>query len=206
MSDERIIQSTESPLNKTFVDKFFFIFELPDALKNLKNNTTAIKDSLGINKKAIQWSLIKAEVPNVNIKAAAANYGGGNLYYSTHTKSPYEPFKITFKIDSNYLNYFTIYEWLNFIYGESEGHFDEENLTTSTSFSAYAVPVSIVGLDEYNNPVIQWIFTHAFPTEISSVSLDYTATNEIECTATFVFSQMKIKNIHYDKIKSLKAI
>lgn len=36
MSDERIIQSSQSPLNKTFADKYYFIFELPEALKNLK--------------------------------------------------------------------------------------------------------------------------------------------------------------------------
>ena len=201
MSDEKIIQSTESPLNKTFADKFYFIFELPEALKNIKTEKTLIKAGLGINKKTVQWSIIKAEVPNINIKANPINYAGGALPVSSHTKSPYDPFKITFKVDSNWLNYFTIYEWINFIYGEKEGHFDEENLTNSKSFTSYAVPVSIVGLDEYNNPVIQWIFTYAFPTDLSNISLDYTSTEEIEFTATFVFSQMRIRNILYDNIK-----
>lgn len=204
MKNEENIQTTQSPLNRTFVDKFLFIFEIPEALKELKSVDSQIKSDMGVNKKTIQWSIIKADVPNINIKASATPYAGGNLYVSSHTKSPYDPFKITFKIDSNYLNYFTIYEWLNFIYGESEGHFDTENLTNSTSFKAYSTPVSIVGLDEYNNPVIQWIFTYAFPTDLSSVSLDYTNADEIECTATFVFSQMKIRNIKYDNILANK--
>lgn len=201
MSDEKIIQSTESPLNKTFADKFYFIFELPEALKNIRAEKTLVKSGLGINKKTVQWSIIKAEVPNINIKANPINYAGGTLHVSSHTKSPYDPFKITFKVDSNWLNYFTIYEWINFIYGEKEGHFDEENLTESKSFNSYAVPVSIVGLDEYNNPAIQWIFTYAFPTDLSNISLDYTSTEEIEFTATFVFSQMRIRNILYDNIQ-----
>lgn len=201
MSDERIIQSIESPLNKTFVDKYFFIFELPEALKNIKYDDVLIKNEMGINKKILQWSIVKAEVPSINIKAGEANYAGGTLRYSTHTKSPYEPFKLTFKIDSNYLNYFTIYEWINFIYGEKEGHFDEDDITDKTTFSEYAVPVSIVGLDEYNNPVIQWIFTYAFPTDLSSISLDYTDTQEIEFTVTFVFSQMRIRNINFEELK-----
>lgn len=202
MEDERIIMSTESPLNKTFADKFYFIFELPEALKNLKKKDSISKTELGVNKKALQWSIVKAEVPNVNIKANAINYAGGTLHVSSHTKSPYDPFKITFKVDSNYLNYFTIYEWINFIYGEKEGHFDEEDLTKSKSFTSYAVPVSIVGLDEYNEPKIQWVFTYAFPTDLSALNLDYTSTDEIEFTATFVFSQMHIRNIHYDKLKN----
>ena len=201
MSDEKIIQSTESPLNKTFADKFYFIFELPEALKNIRTEKTLVKAGMGINKKTVQWSIIKAEVPNINIKANPINYAGGALHVSSHTKSPYDPFKITFKVDSKWLNYFTIYEWINFIYGEKEGHFDEENLTNSKSFTSYAVPVSIVGLDEYNNPIIQWIFTYAFPTDLSTISLDYTSTEEIEFTATFVFSQMRIRNILYDNIK-----
>ena len=201
MSDEHILQSLESPLNKTFVDKYFFIFELPDALKNKKYDDMFIKNEMGMTKKILQWSIVKAEVPSITIKAGEANYAGGTLRYSTHTKSPYEPFKLTFKVDSNYLNYFTIYEWINFIYGEKEGHFDEDNITNKTSFSEYAVPVSIVGLDEYNNPVIQWIFTYAFPTDLSSISLDYTDTQEIEFSATFVFSQMRIRNINFEKLK-----
>lgn len=205
MSDEKIIQSTESPLNKTFADKFYFIFELPEALKNIKTKKTLVKSGLGINKKTVQWSIIKAEVPNINIKANPINYAGGTLHVSSHTKSPYDPFKITFKVDSNWLNYFTIYEWINFIYGEKEGHFDEENLTDSKSFNSYAVPVSIVGLDEYNNPAIQWIFTYAFPTDLSAISLDYTSTEEIEFSATFVFSQMRIRNILYDDLQEKRS-
>lgn len=203
MEDDRIIHSIESPLNKTFADKYLFIFELPEALKNLKiNEKIANKHKMGINKKSIQWSIVKAEVPNINIKAASINYAGGNLHYSTHNKSPYEPFKLTFKIDSNYLNYFTIYEWINFIYGETEGRFNEDNLPVEGSLNDYTTPVSIVGLDAYNEPVIQWIFTHAFPTDLSSISLDYTSTDEIEFTATFVFSQMRIRNIAYEELKN----
>lgn len=202
MDDERIALSTESPLNKTFADKFYFIFELPEALKNITKGDTSIKTELGVNKKALQWSIIKAEVPNLNIKANAINYGGGTLHVSSHTKSPFDPFKITFRVDSNYLNYFTIYEWINFIYNEKEGHFDAEDLTESKSFASYAVPVSIVGLDEYNEPKIQWIFTYAFPTDLSSLNLDYTSTDEIEFTATFVFSQMYVRNILFENLKN----
>lgn len=105
-----------------------------------------------------------------------------------------------------YSNYSTIYEWINFIYGENEGHFDEDDISESNNFNSYAVPVSIVGLDEYNNPVIQWIFTYAFPTDLSNITLDYTTTNEIEFTATFVFSQMRIRNIALDNLKSKSSM
>lgn len=199
---DKILQSSESVLNKTFADKYYFIFKLPEALKDLRSTQTLLKSGLLIDKKALQWSLQKAEVPAVNIKSQNIKYGAGNLYVSSHTKDPYSPVKLTFRVDSNYLNYFTIYEWINFIYNEKEGHFDAEDLTKSKSFTSYSVPVSIVGLDEYNNPKIQWIFSYAFPTEISGLNLTYTDTNELEFTATFVFSQMYVRNILYDNIKN----
>ena len=61
-------------------------------------------------------------------------------------------------------------------------------------------------MDEYNNPKIQWIFTYAFPTDMSSISLDYTSTDELEFTVTFVFSQMRIRNILYDNIKNTQTL
>ena len=51
MEDERTSQSTESLLNKTFADKFFFIFELPEALKNLQPNQPGKNAKLGIEMK-----------------------------------------------------------------------------------------------------------------------------------------------------------
>lgn len=202
--DTKIAQSSESILNKTFADKYYFIFKLPEVLSKIEKAQMLSKNGISLNKKTLQWTLQKAEVPSINIKSQEIKYAGGNLYISSHTKSPYDPVKLTFRLDSNYLNYFTIYEWLNFIYDEKECHFNGEGVAKTKSFNEYTVPVSIVGLDEYNNPKIQWIFTNAFPTELSSIPLTYIDTNEIEFSATFVFSQMYIRNILFDNIKNIE--
>ena len=122
-------------------------------------------------------------------------YAGGHHYVSSHTKSPYDSLKIEFKIDNKYANYFTIYEWLNLIYHEKEGHFDADKLAGGQFGSqTYATSLAVIGTDEYDKPVIQWSFTHAFPTDLSSIKLDYQNTGEITCSCEFVFSQMYIKN------------
>lgn len=186
----------QSPLNKTFADKYYFIMNLPEALKNLKSKYNVDNKGVGIQKESIKWALISAAVPAINIKAESVQYQGGNVYISSHTKTPYDPLTIKFKVDNKYANYFTMYEWINFIYNESGGHYDAEKLANGNSgLGEYATNISIVGLDEYNNPVIQWIFTHAFPTQLTNFDLNYQNTEELECTATFVFSQLKIRNI-----------
>lgn len=102
--------------------------------------------------------------------------------------------KIEFKIDNKYANYSTIYEWMNLIYHERDGHFNADEITNKIGIDAYATNIAVVGTDEYNNPAIQWTFTRAFPVEIPSLKLDYQNTDEISCSCTFFFSQMYVKN------------
>lgn len=148
----------------------------------------------GIGKNAISWSLTNVTIPRISIKSESIPYGGGHLYISSHTKTPYDALQIEFKIDNKYANYFTIYEWMNLIYHEREGHFNADDITDKIGIDSYATNIAVVGTDEYNNPAIQWTFTKAFPVEMPSIKLDYQKTDEITCSCTFMFSQMYIKN------------
>lgn len=184
----------QSPLNKTVSDKFVFIMNLPDCLKNLQHKYIQAMTEAGIGRNAISWSLTNVEIPRNSIKAQSISYGGGHLYISSHTKTPYDSLKIEFKIDNKYANYSTIYEWMNLIYHERDGHYNADKITDKIGIDAYTTNIAVVGTDEYNNPAIQWTFTRAFPVEIPSLKLDYQNTDEISCSCTFMFSQMYVKN------------
>lgn len=193
MSD--IYDVFQSPLNKTLEDKFLFVMNLPDCLKNVQSKYIKKLSSAGIGKNAVAWSLTNVQIPRESIKAQSMPYAGGHHYVSSHVKTPYDPLKIEFKIDNKYANYFTIYEWMNLMYHEKEGYYDADNIAKGQIGSqAYATSLAVIGTDEYDKPVIQWSFTHAFPTEIPSIKLDYQNTGEITCSCEFVFSQMYIKN------------
>ena len=193
MSD--IYDVIQSPLNKTLQDKFLFVMNLPDCLKNLRSRHIKELSNIGFGKNAIAWSLTNVQIPRESIKAQSMAYGGGHHYVSSHTKTPYDPLKIEFKIDNKYANYFTIYEWMNLIYHEKQGHYDADKLAKGIYGSqAYATNLAVVGTDEYDKPIIQWSFTHAFPVDLPSIKLDYQNTGEITCSCDFVFSQMYIKN------------
>lgn len=196
---------TRSPLNKTYQDKFLFTFNLPDALKDLSNEYNQITNSLGIGKSSIDFSLISASIPGHTIKGLDVTYGGGHLGIATHVKEAYEPVSIKFKIDSNFANYYTLYSWMNLIWNEKEGHYNADKLAKGTSINDYQTKMSIAALDEYDNPVMHWIFTHAFPTSLSSVDWNYQQTEEIECTATFLFSQMITRNLAFERIRNTRT-
>jgi hypothetical protein len=167
---------------------------LPDCLKNVRHKYVQDINGAGFGKNAITWSLTNVTIPRNSIKAESIPYGGGHYYVSSHTKTPYDALKIDFKIDNKYTNYFTIYEWMNLIYHEKHGHFNADDLTTKVGTDAYATNIAVVATDEYNEPVIQWTFTKAFPVEVPSIELNYQKTDEINCSCTFYFSQMYVKN------------
>ena len=122
MSD--IYDVIQSPLNKTIEDKFIFVMNLPECLKNAQSKYIKALSDAGIGKNAISWTLTNVTIPRESIKAESIAYAGGHHYVSSHVKTPYDPLRIEFKIDNKYANYFTIYEWMNLIYHENEGRFD----------------------------------------------------------------------------------
>lgn len=186
----------QSPLNKAWNDRFYFIFNLPEALKDAGNRYNALNGKEGIRKEAVKWSLSGLTFPQEMVRSDRIPFAGGAMHFSTHTKDPYDQLTIKMKVDNRWANYLTIYEWLNFIYDEARGHYDANGLAKGMyGLRAYAANVSVVSLDEYDKPKVQWLFTHAFPVNMSSVTLDFQNPQEIEIQASFLFSQMKIRSV-----------
>lgn len=192
----------QSNLNRTYKDKFIFTFNLPEALKNVKTNYIRLSQMTGITKDAIDFSLIGVNIPSITTKSENVQYAGASVNVSSHTRSPYDPITIHFKIDNEYANYLTIYEWLNFIYDAKAGYFDPKNLSGKDhSINAYQANISVTALDNYKNPVIQWIFTHAYPSNLSAIEYNYQTSDELECTATFEFAQMFVRHIALERLQ-----
>lgn len=121
---------------------------------------------------------------------------------SSHTRSPVDNFRITYKIDNMYKNYLTMYEWYNLIQDQTEGIFDAHNLTERNTYDQYAADVNVIALDEYNEPVVKWVFRMAFPIEIGEIGLDYTKTDEIEMNVTFAYSWKEVFDLRRDDYKT----
>jgi hypothetical protein len=61
MSD--VYDVIQSPLNKTLEDKFLFVMNLPDCLKNLRSNHIKELSNMGFGKNSIAWSLTNVQIP-----------------------------------------------------------------------------------------------------------------------------------------------
>lgn len=194
-------QTLQSSLNRTYKDRFLFTFTLPDALRDIRTNYVKLNEKAGISKDAIEFTLYGVNVPEIITKSENAPYSGSNLYISSHTRQPYNPVVVRFHVDNRFANYYAIYEWLNFIYDSHKGYFDAQNLSNHHDITAYQTNLSVAALDNYNNPIVQWIFTHAFPSQLSAIDYNYTDSGEIDCSATFEFAQMFVRHIALQQIR-----
>jgi hypothetical protein len=185
----------QSPLNKARKDKFLMVFDLPPVLKQIQSKYN--RDNKTLLPDTVQFSIYGTVVPGVTVKGVPARYAGDTLYVSSHSKDPFPPVNIKFKVDSGYNNYFVIDRWLNLLHDEKTGQYNQGGIPIDGNFADYQIDMTVYGLDEYDNKVIKFIYTKAFPTSIDELSWDETATGdmEMECGFTFVFSQRRVELI-----------
>lgn len=193
MSDENS-EIINSVLNRTNKDKFLLIFSLPEALRNANKKYVKTLNDAGVNTKSIKLLIKSANIPEIKIRSLSIGYGGANVYVSSHTRDPYEPLNVKFTISNNYSNYTLIYEWINFIMSELEGHYDTYDLTRDEGLNAYSTNMSLVALDEFNNIKMQWIYTYAFPVSLSGIEYDYESHDNIEASVSFMYSSVIVEN------------
>jgi hypothetical protein len=185
----------QSPLNKAKKDKFLLVFDLPPVLKRIA--TKYNRDNKKLMPDTVQFSIFGTTVPGVTVKGVPARYAGDTLYVSAHSKEPFPPVNIKFKIDSGYNNYFVINRWLNLLHDEKTGQYNQAGIPIDGNFADYQTDMVVYGLDEYDNKVIKFTYTKSFPTSLDEISFDESVTGdmELECGFTFLFSQMRTELI-----------
>lgn len=179
---------SQSYLNKAKVDKFKLVFQVPAALRKiskhqLRSNNTIIEDS-------VQFSIYGSVVPEVIVPGVDIRYTGSTLYVSSHSRASYPPVTVNFTIDNLFNNYWVIYQWLNLLHNQKTGTFDAANLIGKDIFADYQTPISIYGLDEYENQRIKFTYTKAFPISLGAINYNYREAANIESSFTFVYSQL----------------
>jgi hypothetical protein len=180
----------QSVLNKARDDKFLLVFDVPPILKTISSPIQGRRDNKTIIPETVQFSIFGTMVPEVTVPAIENRYVGNTLYVSSHSKNSYPPVSVKFNVDNQYNNYWTIYQWLNFLHDEKQGRYNPRGIEVDENFSDYQTDLTIYGLDEYNNKRIKFTYTKAFPTTINGVEYNYQNGGEIVSGFTFVYSQL----------------
>jgi hypothetical protein len=186
-------QNTQSVLNKSRLDKFLLVFELPPSLKDINVRDQGDRNSKNVMRDTMHMSVYGAIVPELTVAAIEIPYGGSNLYQSAHAREPYPPVTVNFTIDNEFNNYWVIYKWLNLMHDQKTGIYDQDGQDNDDNFTNYQTSMTLYGLDEYENRRIEFTYTKAFPTILGNIEYNYRTTGEIEASFTFVYSQLHTK-------------
>ena len=198
-------KNNQSLLNKNRLDKFILSFQLPKALKKINKHFE--RNTKYLSEDAFQMSVYGSVVPEISVPAIEIPYAGSNLYNSAHARKPYPPLDIKFTVDNEFNNYWTIYKWLDLMHSDYTGLFnedglvernlpDEKNQPGPLKQEDYYTNMTLFGLDEYNNKRIEFTYTRAFPVILGSVNYNYRDKEQIESSASFVYSQLQTKLLY----------
>jgi hypothetical protein len=163
--------NNQSFLNKSRLDKFLMVFQIPQALKKIDSKTE--RRTFNLNEDAFQFSVYGSVVPEITVPSIQIGYAGSNLYNSSHAKEPYPPVTVNFTVDNEFNNYWTIYKWLDLMHDEKEGLYDVDGLSIDERFASYQTDMTLYGLDEYDNKRIEFTYTKAFPINVGAMNYNY---------------------------------
>jgi hypothetical protein len=188
----------QAALNRSRNDKFIMVLDLPLAMK--KKYDSVLGEGYKID--PIQFSIYGSPVPQISVPEINLPFGGQVAKVSSHFRPAYTPLQIKFLVDNGYKNYWILWNWLNL--------FNDVKKSTSTVTNAIDVPIntkdatiinpvinytsrfSIYSMDEFNNKIVSFTYTNAFPTTLGEINFSNQDASEINCTVTFAFNQLEV--------------
>jgi hypothetical protein len=187
--------SIQSPLNIASKDKFVLRLDLPFILR--KRAETDPKISIS----PILMSVHGTVVPDIQVPQVDLRYLGQNLHVSTYARPNYPPLTVNFTVDNQYNNYYVLWEWLDSMNLAIENYYGGLPLKPTDVISIgdqfeYQTTITITALNEYNEPILDFIYTKAFLSTLGGISYSYREGQTLmECSATFHYSQLDVKKI-----------
>jgi len=197
----------QSQFNKSRLDKFLLVLNLPPILKDISNQYIGSRKNTSIIENSLQFSVYGTVVPQIQVPEESLYYAGQSMKLSTHTRPVYENVTVNFTIDNEFNNYWVIYKWLDLMNDEkistfnSKDIFDKPNISpkekknskTLTPTDLYQADISLYAKDEFDKNKVKFVFTKAFPVNLGSIDFNYRASGEIETTLEFAFSQLLVE-------------
>ena len=149
---------TQSQLNKSRVDKFLLVLNLPPILRKL--DMTGLRNNDYLQRDALQFSVYGTLVPTVEVREQTAQYGGQSYKVSSHSRDPYPNISVNFTVDNRFNNYWVLYKWLSLLNDPEYSLYDSKETLSPKKLapSEYQTDFTVYAKDEFdqNTTTIRW--------------------------------------------------
>ena len=170
---ERVRQ--QAKLNKASDDKFIFVIDVPKCVRYSKYDSSRACDAANVDD--LLLSVFSVNVPAITLPAEQLPYGGLSISLPSHSRQV-EPLNVQYIINSQYTNYWILWQWAEFIASAKHGFTgqDSEKPVAGSNQPPYNVPPSdyltngsLFALGNYNDVVAEWEFEGCVLTEIQGI-------------------------------------
>lgn len=198
MTDNDLCETSQptqqSVLNRTSKDKFLLVLNLPQVLKKQSLENELIKID------PLQISIFGTIVPDIQIPPNEARFGGQSYNVSSYARPNYSPLTVSFIIDNKFANYWILWKWLTVLNDPKQSLYTGTDAKLETwkdrlqtgILTEYQTNFSVIGLNEYNEKTIEFIYYNGFITSLGGITYDYNDSEIIKSTAEFQFSQLDV--------------
>jgi hypothetical protein len=189
----------QSQFNKSRLDKFLMVIDLPPALKPINTTDFELRSNTTINSDSLQFSVYGTVVPPINVPASSQLYAGQSFKVSTHVRPPYEDVSVNFTVDSNFNNYWVIYKWLDLLNDDKASIYNYNNPAQSSvnrkniSPAAYQTDITLYAKNEFDVNIVKFVYKYAFPVKLGQINYNYRDEKEIETTFDFAYAQLLVE-------------
>lgn len=171
------------------------ILELPYILRK----RAALDPSLSIE--PVQISIHGTVVPDIAVPEVDVRFAGQNLHLSTYARPSYPPLSISYVVDNGYKNYIVLWKWLNamnlsiddYYGGTSSSMITPDHRVMVGDQFEYQTTVTVLALNEYNEPTIEFKYSKAFISRLGGINYSYRDGTFLEGSADFHYSQLDVR-------------
>lgn len=184
----------QSVLNRASKDRFILVLNLPQVLRK----QSILNDLISID--PLQISINGTIVPAIQVPPNEVRFGGQSYNVTSLTRPNYGPLTVNFIVDNKFRNYWVLWKWLTILNDPKTSLYTgtDPKLETwkdripSGILTEYQTNFSIIGLNEYNQKTIEFVYYNAFITGLGGITYDYNDPEMIKTTADFQFSQLDV--------------
>jgi len=127
-------------------------------------------------------------IPSVTLDTTEINWQGGTIHQDSGSIT-FEPWLVTFTVDSKFNNWSTLYKWITFINNNSDRYGRTRN--------EYKIDATLRILDNFQEEIMVVDLIGVWINMLGEISLTYReGSQNLESSANLVYDRYEIRNIN----------
>jgi len=163
----------DTQLNKASPFSFDLVFPLIPVQTELRGN------------EEFTLNIYETVLPGVTLDMTEQNWQGGRTNRATGALT-FEPWNVSFTVDSEFKNWQVIFKWFMFINNNRDKYIDLQKI--------YAVDATLRVVDNFQDQKFSLFFVDVWPTSLGEVSLTYREGEpNLEAQVSFTYDRYELR-------------